>query len=193
MPAPVFEFDGFELDVRAYELRRAGRKIRLQRPRRRSAENHIRRRKRRSPIQGGGWEIWRTRPEGGVPMQVTRHGGREAFEAPNGEFLFYTKAPPAAGIWWISCRNGGCDGGDETKISGAGKQGKWAVGGRGIYYLNGPDDLVFQEFAGKRQTPISMPGLGFVAGVAAAPDDSSVLLTALVRYEVHLMLVRGFR
>jgi hypothetical protein len=126
-------------------------------------------------------------------MQVTRHGGREAFEAPNGEFLFYTKAPPAAGIWWISCRNGGCDGGDETKISGAGKQGKWAVGGRGIYYLNGPDELVFQEFAGKRQTPISMPGLGFVAGVAAAPDDSSVLLTALVRYEVHLMLVRGFR
>ena len=31
VPAPVFEFDGFELDVGGYQLRRAGRKIRLQR------------------------------------------------------------------------------------------------------------------------------------------------------------------
>jgi DNA-binding response OmpR family regulator len=31
LPAPVFQFDRFELDVRGYELRRAGRKIRLQR------------------------------------------------------------------------------------------------------------------------------------------------------------------
>lgn len=142
--------------------------------------------------QSGDWQIWKATPRGGPPVQVARNGGREAFEDPNGEFVYYTKAPPAKGIWRVSS-----SGGDEVEISRSGKQGRWAVGGRGIYYLSAPDELVFQEFASKRCIRVPTPGLQIGEGAAnmigAAPDDRWVLLTVLVRSEDSLVLVRNFQ
>lgn len=141
--------------------------------------------------QGGDWQIWKTRPQGGTPVQVTRKGGREAFEDPNGNFVYYTKTPPENGIWRVPSA-----GGEEIKISGSGSQGRWAVGG-GIYYLAAPDQLVFQEFSGNRCLRVPTPGLQIGEGTAnmigVAPDDRWILLTVLVRSEDHLVLVRNFR
>jgi Tol biopolymer transport system component len=141
--------------------------------------------------QRGDWQIWKTTPQGGPPIQLTRNGGREAFEGPNGEFVYYTKTPPEKGIWRVPSA-----GGDEIKISGSGTQGRWVVGGRGIYYLSAPGKLIFQEFSSSRCVLVPTPGLQLGQGAAnmigAAPDDRWILLTVLVRSEDHLVLVRNF-
>jgi dipeptidyl aminopeptidase/acylaminoacyl peptidase len=145
--------------------------------------------------QSGDWQIWKTKPSGGRAIQVTRNGGREAFEAPGGEFVYYTKTPPSQGIWRVPVV-GGTEVA-ELKVSGGGTQGKWALGGRGIYYLNQSDELAFQEFSTMRHSLLPTPGLQFGEGVAnmmgAAADDRWILLTVLVRAEVHATLVRNFR
>jgi Tol biopolymer transport system component/DNA-binding winged helix-turn-helix (wHTH) protein len=142
--------------------------------------------------QGGGWDVWKIAPQGGSPVQVTHSGGREAFEAPGGEFLYYAKAPPAVGIWRLSLKTG-----VEVKFSDAGTQGRWALGGLGIYYMKPPNGLVFMDFAGTWTTPILAEGLQLGHGtsnmLAAAPDDCCVLVSALVRAEDHLILVRNFQ
>ncbi len=142
--------------------------------------------------QGGDWQIWKTAPQGGAPIQLTRKGGREGFEDLGGKFVYYTNTPPGKGIWRVPS-----SGGDEIKISDSGMQGRRAIGGAGIYYLSAPDQLVFQEFSSKRCIRVPTPGLQLGEGAAnligAAPDDRSILLTMLVRSEVHLVLVRNFR
>jgi len=140
----------------------------------------------------GDWQIWKTVPRGGAPIEVTRKGGREAFEDPSGKFIYYTKTPPEKGIWRVPST-----GGAEVRISGSGSQGRWAVGGRGIYYLAAPDQLVFQEFSGNGCVRVPTPGLQIGEGAAnmigVAPDDRWILLTVLVRSQDHLLLVRNFR
>ena len=142
--------------------------------------------------QGDTWQIRKTTPRGGAVIQVTRHGGREAFEGPSGRFVYYTKTPPEKGIWRTPC-----SGGEEIRISESGRQGRWAVGGHGIYYLRGPDELVFQEFSSNRGVPVSMPGLQIGEGppnmIGASPDDRWILLTVQVRSEAHLVLVRNLQ
>jgi Tol biopolymer transport system component/DNA-binding winged helix-turn-helix (wHTH) protein len=142
--------------------------------------------------QSGVWEIWRTDLQGGSPIQVTRHGGREAFEDSRGEFVYYTKTAPLRGIWRVPAT-----GGEESSVSGSGWQGRWAVGGRGLYYLKGPDQLEFLEFSTMRPLPLSTPGIQLSESVAnliaAAPDDRWILVTVVMRSESHLTLVQNFR
>jgi hypothetical protein len=142
--------------------------------------------------RSGVWEIWKTTTRGAAPVQVTRHGGREAFEDPQGEFVYYTKAPPLKGIWRVPA-----GGGEETSVTDDGSQGRWAVGGRGIYYLKRPDEVDFLGYSRRRPRPLPTPGLRFGDGVgsllAAGLDDRWILVTALVRSESHLTLVQNFR
>ena len=141
--------------------------------------------------QGGTWQIWKSNPQSRGLVQVTRHGGREAFEDSSAQYLYYTKAPPTQGIWRIPVA-----GGEEQLVSEAGTQGRWTVGGRGLYYLRGPDDLEFQEFSSKPRLSIPTPGLQLrEAGgnmIGAAPDDRWLLLSVPIRSEAHLILVRNF-
>ena len=142
--------------------------------------------------QSGVWEIWRADLQGGSPIQVTRKGGREAFEDARGEFVYYTKRSPLRGIWRVPAT-----GGEESNVSRFGLQGRWAVGGHGLYYLKGPDQLEFLEFSTMRPLPLPTPGLqlneSIANMIAAAPDDRWILLTMLVRSESHLTLVQNFR
>lgn len=142
--------------------------------------------------QSGQWEIWKTTPHAATPIQVTRNGGRETFEDPNGGFLYYTKTPPQKGIWRIPSSSG-----DEIKISDDGRQGRWAVGNRGIYFLKPPGQIMMQEFSTGRAVPVRPPGLQLAESsgglISVAPDDRWILLTIFVRAEEHLTLVRNFK
>ncbi len=87
-------------------------------------------------------------------------------------------------------------GGEEVKISEAGAQGRWAIGTRGVYFLSAGNELEFQEFSTRRCIRIPTPRLQLGGGVTntigAGPNDRWILLTVLVRSEVHLRLVRNF-
>jgi hypothetical protein len=71
------------------------------------------------------------------------------------------------------------------------------MGGRGIYWVAGPERLEFLEFVTGRTTPIAAPGIQFGKGVpnllAVAPDDRWILATTLIRSGDNLTLVRNFR
>lgn len=81
--------------------------------------------------RGGDWQVWKVPFEGGEPLQVTRGGGREAMESPDGAFIYYAKQPPTRGIWRV-----GVNGGDEEQVIDQGRQGRWEIAGEGIYFLN---------------------------------------------------------
>lgn len=142
--------------------------------------------------RSGEWEIWKATPDAAIPIQVTRKGGREAFEDPNSGFLYYTKAPPEKGIWRVPA-----SGGSELKISDNGRQGRWAVGGRGIYFLEPTGQIMIQEFSTGRCILVNQPGLQFSEStgnrISVAPDDRWILVSAVVRSEEHLTLVRNFK
>ncbi len=85
--------------------------------------------------RSGEWQVWKIPAKGGAASQVTRHGGREAFESADGRFVYYTKPFPEAGISKVSV-----GGGEETEVVDQGIQGAWAVTERGVFVASwGPD------------------------------------------------------
>ena len=144
--------------------------------------------------RNGEWEVWKKRRRGGQPVRVTSQGGREAFEDAGGRYLYYTKAR-AEGIWRMPV-----DGGPEELACDRGVQGRWAIGVRGVYYLQGQNALEMQEFETGRRVAIPTPGLvlpvdpgvfGSLLGVG--PADRWILVSARVASESDLMLVENFR
>jgi Tol biopolymer transport system component/DNA-binding winged helix-turn-helix (wHTH) protein len=102
----------------------------------------------------GAWEIWKTSLDGSAVTQITHHGGREAMESRDGSYLYYTKLPSAMGIWRIPV-----SGGQEELISPNGVQGRWDIGSRGLYYLNGQNGIEMLELPGGMRTSIQKTGL----------------------------------
>jgi Tol biopolymer transport system component/DNA-binding winged helix-turn-helix (wHTH) protein len=141
--------------------------------------------------RSGVWEIWKASPEGQGLQPVTHEGGREAFEDPEGKFLYYVKAAPTAGIWRMPAAGGGTE-----LVCDRGWQGHWEIGRRGLYYLNPENQLELRELpTGVR---IVIPTPGFVASASGgllgiAPEDRWLLVTMQVQSETDLSLVRNFR
>jgi Tol biopolymer transport system component len=76
------------------------------------------------------WEIWKVPSLGGPPRQVTRGGGREAFEAPDGKSIYYTRSE-TDGIWHLPL-----DGtGPPVQVSTHGRQVLWSVTSSGLVIL----------------------------------------------------------
>ncbi len=65
----------------------------------------------------GTWQVWKLPSEGGPAVQVTRKGGREAFESPDGKSVYYHKRD-VPGIWRVPV-----EGGEEAQVLDAGNQG----------------------------------------------------------------------
>jgi Tol biopolymer transport system component/DNA-binding winged helix-turn-helix (wHTH) protein len=51
--------------------------------------------------RGGSWNVWKMPAEGGPATQVTRNGGFFASGSPNGQYLYYAKAPDGPGLWRV--------------------------------------------------------------------------------------------
>jgi hypothetical protein len=77
--------------------------------------------------RSGQWQVWKAHAEGGAAVQVTRRGGREAFESADGKFVYYAKEFPIEGIWKVPAA-----GGEETAVLDRGFQGVWALLENGI-------------------------------------------------------------
>jgi Tol biopolymer transport system component len=106
-------------------------------------------------MRTGEWQLWKQKPDGGTPVQVTQHGGFTAFESYDGKTLYYTKKDEE-GIWSIPMGSGA-----ETRVTSApriGSWGHWAVTETGLYLLE--DDIVphptieFYDFNSGKLTPV---------------------------------------
>jgi hypothetical protein len=111
--------------------------------------------------------------------QVTKNGGREAFESFDGKFLYYAKAD-IPGVW--KCR---LDGSEESQVLPQGSSNHWALLERGIYLLRREPPVPRVEllsFETGRVSPVktlpyNVGGLAF----AVSPDAQWLLF---VRFDL---------
>ena len=141
--------------------------------------------------RGPGHQIWKIRPSGGEPVQVTRTAGYEAFEAPDGSWL-YVLAPP-------NLTRMRPDGSEETKLRDDITPNFWTVGGRAVYVLEPKNrDLLRAPFTGTIfETVFRFPqGLRPEGGgtcIGVPHDESYVIYRRGTRTLSTLMLIEGFR
>ena len=146
--------------------------------------------------RGGSWNVWKMPVEGGPATQVTRNGGFFASESPDGEYLYYAKAPDAPGLWRVPL-----SGGSEEKVlefPPSGFWGYWAVSAGGIYYLDEPAPrarIRFRNFRTRRDSVVKvMSNAAWIGSpeMSLSPDGSALLFVQLDQFTSDLMLVEDF-
>jgi serine/threonine protein kinase len=143
--------------------------------------------------RGGGWQVWKAPAEGGPAVQVTKQGGREAFESPDGRFVCYAKEN-VPGLWRMPA-----EGGEAAQVLGQVRQGAWAVWEQGVYFLD-PDarpslsveSYSFAAGGTTRVTTIEKELFWSGPGITAAPDGRWILYAQNDQTESDIMLVEDF-
>jgi Tol biopolymer transport system component len=145
--------------------------------------------------RSGDLQIWKTSAQGGAAVQVTKKGGEEAFESPDGKFVYYAKLG-TPGIWKISAA-----GGEEIKVLDEGREDLWALATPGIclFDLSDPGKValkffsfadakikVLREFS--KETTIDP----YSTALSISPDGRWILYTQLDHSGSDLMMVEDF-
>jgi Tol biopolymer transport system component len=149
--------------------------------------------------RGGSFEIWKAPAEGGQEaVQVTRQGGFEAFESPDGALLYYTKRRGPGDIWQMPVA-----GGEERRVPellGAGHWRYWAVLDDGIYFVapaaSARPALKFLSFSTRRVTQLGVLArdpLQGPPGLSISPDGRWILYAQTDQTISDIMLVENFR
>jgi Tol biopolymer transport system component/DNA-binding winged helix-turn-helix (wHTH) protein len=149
----------------------------------------------------GRYEAWKMPAGGGAPVQVTKQGGRNPIESPDGVWLYYAKgtadtpfANSAFSIWRVPVA-----GGEETLVAeGLSYPANFVVASRGIYFLavgQSPEQtsIDFVESGTGRRTTIVTIGKRWWYGAALSPDEQTMLFSMIDSSGSNLMLVDGFR
>ena len=145
--------------------------------------------------RSGDWQVWKAPAEGGQAVQVTKQGGREAFESPDGKFVYYGKANGLTSLWRTPVA-----GGEEVQVLDQIFQGYWAVLERGIYFVNPKatphPTIAFFSFATAQTTQIVVlkKELALLSpGFGVSPDGRWILLSQIDQRESDIMLMENFR
>jgi Tol biopolymer transport system component len=131
--------------------------------------------------------------DGGKAVQVTKKGGRLAFESADGRDLYYSKTLFQSSIWRMPA-----GGGDEVRVVESALGFSFAPAGQGLYFAHPGDagqkpsirrlDLA----TGHVTTLITLQRL-IDLGIAVSPDEQFLLYTQTTEAQTDLMLVEGFR
>jgi eukaryotic-like serine/threonine-protein kinase len=143
----------------------------------------------------GDWQVWKAPAKGGQAVEVTRQGGREAFESLDGKFVYYSKGSSIPGIWRIPAT-----GGEEIRILDEVVQGFWALLDIGIYFVNTKarplPTIEFFNFATGRTTQSAAIEKDLdlvIPALAISPDGRKILYVQVDHRESDIMLMENFR
>jgi Tol biopolymer transport system component/predicted Ser/Thr protein kinase len=148
--------------------------------------------------RSGSQQIWKMPAEGGPAVQVTRAGGFEVFESPDGKLLYYTKGRRTLGLWSMPV-----GGGEETRVLDKVLSNYWSVCEQGVYFVGfgpaldaGPKTVNLFRFGTGRTTQVAtiearITGVGPV--LSATRDGRWLLWTQNDHTGSDLMLVENFR
>lgn len=144
---------------------------------------------------GEAFQVWKMPVAGGVPRQVTRHGGISPVESLDGRYLYYSKYEQS-GIWRMPLQ----DGGEEHLVLDdidPGSWPNWALSPQGIYFEKfgkfPHPQLAFFDFADNK-THVLWPlekDTGW--GLSLSGDGKSLVYIQDQFAESNLMMVRNFR
>jgi eukaryotic-like serine/threonine-protein kinase len=144
----------------------------------------------------GTWQVWKLPSEGGPAVQVTRKGGREALESPDGRWVYYHKRD-VPGIWRVPV-----EGGEETQVLDAGNQGGWDVIEQGLFLLttrekSGPVIQSFRPSTRQLTEVVTLPKetktYPTTSHFAVSPDGRWILYVQVDSIESDLTLVENFQ
>jgi Tol biopolymer transport system component len=157
----------------------------------------------------GGWEIWKISVRDKKLTQITRHGGCNAQESPDGQFVYFQKpmtnsptfAEPTPEIWRMPAR-----GGREELIVRISDPAAplnawwfWRVTGKGIYFIDNaatPKPLLRFMSLPTRKTR-TLRQLDKKAwggpGLAVSPDEKVVLVGQVDEQGSDIMMAENFR
>jgi hypothetical protein len=132
-------------------------------------------------------------------VQLTKGGGAEAAESPDGRTIYYTKVPEIGpGLWSIPT-----GGGHEERVLESVRFGYWAVARRGILFIDfdvpseAPRPVRFLNFESRQVTQVGTVEKTVswtnTPGFAISPDNRWLLYTSLENTDADLMLVDNFR
>jgi Tol biopolymer transport system component/DNA-binding winged helix-turn-helix (wHTH) protein len=149
--------------------------------------------------RSGDLQIWKVPAEGGVAVQVTRRGGFEAFESPDGKSLYYSKGRGVAGLWTVAV-----GGGDETpvpELNQAGYWRSWAVARNGIYFIAHEGDapprpVRFFDFLTRQLSTVGemdREPTWATPGLTVSSDGRSILYAQIDRKASTIMMIENFR
>jgi len=154
-------------------------------------------------------EVWKKPASGGEAIQVTRHGGFQAMESPDGRWLYFVKSIRRPGVPESLPPDGDpgvfrmpVAGGLEERVLDQGAFGRWALSRSGAYLLrNGdperpPSIDYFRYETWKRKTLMTFPRgsrFGMANGLSVSLDDRWIVYSKYDHTESDLMLLDHYQ
>lgn len=147
-------------------------------------------------------QVWKIPSKGGSAVQVTRKGGFEAEEGPDGKFVYYAKRG-SKGIWRVPAW-----GGEETQFLDKGAEAQWFLARTGIYLLERETvrgytmrrielySFAKRGFSRVADLPVTAAGVAYNAlepALTVSPDGRRALFSQMDHAEFEIMLVENFR
>ena len=153
--------------------------------------------------RSGNQQVWKMPATGGPATQVTKQGGFESVEAPDGQWLYYAKARFAPGIWRVPIGNNAA-GGEETLVLDQHRAGElryWTVTAQGIYFaaliekLANPRIEFFDFATGKVTTVLALEKSVWkqASGLSVSPDGRWLTWSQIDQVSSDIMLMDNVR
>lgn len=145
--------------------------------------------------RSGSLQIWKMPAHGGEAVQMTKQGGFEGFESPDGKYFYYTKGRNTFDLWRIPVA-----GGEETPVLEHNKSRllrAWKVVNEGIYFAaaESPTHLMikFFDFATGKLMPVAPVEKPFSLGLSISPDGRWLIYAQVDHTGRDIMLMENFR
>jgi Tol biopolymer transport system component len=139
-------------------------------------------------------QIWKVAvgPGNGTPVQITHNGGVGPLEAPDGTFLYYSRAFGGTSSLWRTPTAGG----EEEKVLDRVVGNAYALLSQGVYYVDhdaGQTELRFFDFATRRYIVVAR-NIGDTGSLLSVTRDGrTIVYTRLDVQNDDLMIVENFR
>jgi len=157
-----------------------------------------------SSDRSGRLEVWKIPAAGGPAMPVTRNGGAQPKEGPDGRTIFYLdRIPKGSGGFSGTSRlmQVPVDGGEETPVLESIRFGLWAVTQAGIVFLTTTptaDAVDFYGFSDRKvrrlgSLPFRVSRIAGLGCLVASRDGRSVMVSATDLWESDIMVADGVR
>ena len=141
-------------------------------------------------------QVWKMPAAGGEPKQLTKNGGYQHTESPDGKFLYFTKGSSPPSLWRVPA-----DGGEETEILPAfDHPANLCVTDQGIYFVpvrneagGGSSVIQLLRLATGKLELVATIDKDLSYGLCVSPDGRWLLYSQIDQATCDLMLVENFR